>query len=124
MKTKVLIADDEEAILALLRVTLAQDSRFTVLEARDGEEVLRVVRGEYPYIVVLDILMPKQDGVSVCRTLKRDPATAHVKVIVLTAMTQDVDRQRALEAGADAYLTKPFSPVGLMETLESLLDGR
>ncbi len=123
MTRKVLIADDEESLVSLLLTTLGTDERYRILVARDGNEALAIASREKPYCVLLDILMPEVDGFTVCQVLKSDPATAGIKIIMLTAMAQEKDRQRAMEVGADDYLTKPFSPTRLLQTLENMLGG-
>ena len=121
MIKKLLLADDEEEILALVSATLGNDERYHVLLARDGEEALRISRQQKPDLLLLDVMMPKWNGYEVCRRLKRDPATAHTKVIMLAAMAQQSDRRKAMEAGADEYFAKPFSPTALLEKVEELL---
>ena len=121
---KVMLADDEGGVLALVAATLGGGGRYEFLLASDGDEALRVAQQEKPNLLLLDILMPGRDGYEVCRVLKSDPATAPIKVIMLTALAQESDRQRALEAGADDYFTKPFSPTALLERVEALLARR
>ena len=118
---KVLLADDEEGILALVVATLKNEDRYHVLVARDGQEALMIARQEKPDLVMLDILMPRMDGDEVCRALKADPATAQITVVLLTALDQEVAWRRGLEAGANDYLTKPFSPTALLEKVEEIL---
>ena len=122
MPKTILLADDEEGILALLSATLEGDQRYGLLMARDGEEALNICREQKPDVMFLDLRMPKLDGCEVCRALKQDPLTADIKVIVLTAMAQEGDRDKALEAGADDYLTKPFSPRVLLEKATEYLN--
>ncbi|MBI2919156.1 MAG: response regulator [Chloroflexi bacterium] len=122
MTNKVLIADDEAPIVNLLRATLGED-RYHLLVARDGDEALAIARREKPDLVFLDILMPKVDGFKVCQALKADPATAHIRIVMLTALAQESDRQKATNVGADDYLTKPFSPTELLEKVEEILHG-
>ena len=122
MPKTILLADDEEGILALLSATLEGDQRYGLLMARDGEEALSICREQKPDVMFLDLRMPKLDGCEVCRALKQDPQTADIKVIVLTAMAQETDRDKALEAGADDYLTKPFSPRVLLEKATQYLN--
>ncbi|MBI4201418.1 MAG: response regulator [Chloroflexi bacterium] len=118
---KVLIVDDEEGVLALLTATLGSDARYELLLAKDGEQALGIARLFKPDLVFLDILMPNKDGYQVCRELKADPSTASIRVIMLTAMAQDSDKRKALEAGAEEYFTKPFSPTVLLERVERML---
>jgi len=119
----VLVVDDEENVVKLISATLGYDDRYQVAVARDGQEALSIALHERPDLVILDMLMPKLDGAAVCRELKANLATAHTKVIVLTALTQQGDRQRALAAGADDFLTKPFSPTALLLKIEQILDS-
>lgn len=121
MTQKVMIVDDETPIVNLLLATLGEDDRYHLLVARDGEAALELARKEKPDLVFLDILMPKLDGFSVCQALKADPATARAKIVMLTALAQESDRQKAMKAGADSYLTKPFSPIELLEKVEDML---
>lgn len=114
---KVLVADDEPEILDLLSLTLEDDERYSVLTARDGEEALRLCRSEKPEIVFLDVQMPRMDGVTVCENIRKDPAIAGMKVVMLTALSQAAEIDRALVAGADDYMTKPFSPTALHRKL-------
>ena len=120
--TKVaLLADDEENILQLISATLGNDDRYTLVLARDGEEALRCAQQEQPDLAFLDVMMPKMDGFEVCRRLRSSDATAQVKVVLLTALAQDSDRERADEVGADYYFTKPFSPRALQQKVDELL---
>ncbi len=122
MTHKVMIADDEAAVVNLLLATLGGDERYRLVVARDGEEALEVARKEKPDLIFLDIVMPKIDGFQVCRALKTDPTTSHIKIVMLTILTQDNDRQEAKKAGADDYVTKPFNPTELLEKVESVLE--
>ena len=124
MTKKVLLADDEEDILMLVSATLGGDDRYSLILARDGEEALGIAQREKPDLLFLDILMPKMNGYEVCQLLKKDPTTAQIKVIMLTALAQEADRERALEAGADDYFSKPFSPTALLKRVEDLLSVR
>ena len=120
MRRKVLLADDEEAVLALVQATLDGDGRYQVILANNGEEAVRAAVREQPDLLFLDVMMPDMDGYEVCRLLRKEPSTADIKVIMLTAMAQDIDRCKALEVGADEYMTKPFSPTALLEKVEEL----
>jgi CheY-like chemotaxis protein len=111
---KLLIADDEPAVRALVRVTL-EDDEYRILEAGDGVEALQLVRAENPSLVLLDIMMPRMNGLEVCRIIKSDPTTSGTVVVMLTAQAQQRDRDRGLAAGADVYFTKPFSPLALLD---------
>ncbi len=117
-----LVVDDDRVIQQLLEVNLELEG-YEVAKASDGEEALRVVRQFKPDIMLLDVMMPKFDGREVCRRIKGDPATAHIPIIFLSARAQDMDVNSGLELGASAYLTKPFDPVDLLETVEKVLAG-
>ena len=121
MTKKILLVDDEVAILALLSATLAADDRYSLLLRSHGDDAISVCGRERPDLLILDVRMPGTDGYEVCRLLRKDPSNADIKVIMLTALTQDFDRQKAMEAGADAYCTKPFSPSALLEKVEELI---
>jgi CheY-like chemotaxis protein len=118
---KILLADDEPAVRRLVTATLADESRYRILEASNGVEALAVARAEQPALVLLDVNMPDMDGFEVCRALKSDPATRGIVVVMLTAMAQAVDRERGQAVGADGFFTKPFSPLALLEKVEEVL---
>ena len=114
---KVLVIDDEPDVLMLCRVNLAM-AGHEVVEASNGEDGLRLALAVRPDVVVLDLMLPKLDGISVLQALTADEETRHVPVILLTAKTQREDRRAAWRAGCTAYLTKPFSPVDLVMIAE------
>jgi len=116
---KLLIVDDEPAVRALVHATLEGDD-YVILEAADGAEALELSRCEQPSLVLLDITMPRLDGIEVCRQLKADPDTRGIVVVMLTAQAQERDRDLGLAAGADEYFAKPFSPLALLNMVESL----
>ena len=118
--TKVLIADDEPSMRALVRLTL-ESHRFEILEAEDGEHALELARRELPDLLFLDWTMPRLSGLDVCRQLREEPATAELRVVMLTARTQDFDRLAATAVGVDDYITKPFSPLRLLEKVRETL---
>jgi CheY-like chemotaxis protein len=118
----VLVADDESMLRLLVRATF-RDRRLRILEAASGAEALALARSERPDLVLLDAGLPEIDGYAVCRALKADPATAAVKVVMLTARAQRHDLERGAAAGADAYITKPFSPRRLLSDVDALLKG-
>jgi CheY-like chemotaxis protein len=120
---KVLLADDEESIRALVAATMRADGRYRFLEARNGKEALEIVLKEKPDLVILDVRMPEVDGFEVCRRLKANPETENIPVIMLSALTQESDRERGKHARADGYFTKPFSPTGLIKKVEEFLAG-
>ena len=118
--TTVLIVDDEPNIVRLVRITL-EDSRVQVLEAADGATALDRAAAFRPDLVLLDVDLPDVSGLEVCRRLKEDTALAKTKVVMLTAAAQRDDVARGFAAGADEYLTKPFSPVRLLSLVEQLM---
>lgn len=120
----VLVADDDADIRALVAFRLRK-SGYDVLEAENGSDALRLARERTPALAVLDWMMPGLTGVEVVERLRADPATAEVPVLLLTARVQEADVARGLEAGADGYLKKPFSPKELSERVgEALASGR
>ncbi len=120
---KILIADDEPHIRLLLEQSLEELDKQGVelLAADNGKHALEVIRKERPELVLLDIMMPRMNGFDVCRTVKDDPETKGIQIILLTAKGQEFDRQKGNEAGADLYLTKPFDPDEILEKARELL---
>ena len=118
--TTILIVDDEPSILDLVRFTL-EDADVRVVEASDGAEALVLARRIKPDLILLDVQMPRLNGLEVCRQLRREPAVARTPIVMLTAAGQEADRARGREAGADEYLTKPFSPLALLALVEALV---
>jgi DNA-binding response OmpR family regulator len=116
----VLIIDDDPVIQLLLRVNFEQDG-FEVETASDGEEGLRKAKAMRPDLTVLDVLMPKLDGIEVLRALRSDPGTADLTVALLSAKSDPADQATGMEAGANAYLTKPFDPLALLEQVRGLI---
>lgn len=117
---KVLLVDDEENIRILVRFNL-EKSGYEVIEAGDGKEALRLVAAMRPEIVLLDLMLPGMDGLEVCRSLKSNPQTAALPIIMLTAKSDEIDRVIGLELGADDYLTKPFSQRELLARIKAVL---
>lgn len=105
---KVLIVEDEETLARTLAEKLRSDG-FTVITAADGEEGLEKIREERPDLIVLDIMLPKLDGLSLCRIVRRDTSTSHIPIIMLTARGTEVDKIVGLESGADDYVVKPLA---------------
>ncbi len=117
MPTTILVADDEKNILELCRLYLVKEG-FAVETATDGQEVLDKVRRSRPDLVVLDLMMPRIDGLEVCRRLRKDTS---IPIIMLTARGDDVDKVVGLELGADDYVTKPFNPRELVARVKAVL---
>jgi two-component system, OmpR family, phosphate regulon response regulator PhoB len=117
---KLLIVDDEEGVRALVRMTLDSDS-YQIIEACEGRQALELAHEHHPDLVLLDVMLPDVSGIEVCRELKADPLMASTSVVMLTAKAQNADLGEAEEAGADGYFTKPFSPIALMQKVETVL---
>ena len=120
MSTKILVVDDEPDALELVEFNL-KAAGYEVVTAADGEEGLKMARTASPALILLDVMLPEIDGMEVCKLLKRDPATAAIPIIMLTAKGAEIDRVLGLELGADDYVTKPFSPRELVLRVKGLL---
>jgi DNA-binding response OmpR family regulator len=120
LKPVVLAADDDDDILELVAFRLER-SGYTVLRARDGEEALRLAEEQTPDIAVLDVGMPKLDGLELTRLLREREATSTIPIILLTAWVQESDIERGFEAGATDYMRKPFSPTELAARVQAAL---
>jgi len=120
MTDAVLVVDDEPFILRSLSFVLER-AGFTVLEARNGDEALERMRDSLPRIAIVDVMMPKRNGYEVCEVIKGDPDLRGTYVILLTAKGQESARDRGIEAGADDYMTKPFSPSRIVERVREIL---
>jgi CheY-like chemotaxis protein len=116
----VVIADDESSMRLLVHATIESDD-YTVFEANDGTEAWAMVQEHRPKLVLLDVQMPGQSGLDVLRLIKADPSLKTTRVILLTAKAQEADIEAGLIAGADFYLTKPFSPLDLLTRVEEAL---
>lgn len=117
---RVLVVEDEPAQLEVLAYNLEAEG-FAVSRARDGEEALLVIAEDAPDIVVLDWMMPNMSGIEVCRRLKSKPETRSIPVIMLSARSEEVDKVRGLETGADDYVVKPYSVIELMARVRTQL---
>ena len=123
MEQKLLIVDDEAHIRMLIEQTLEEleDSDVEFLTADNGEKALEIIRNEKPNLVFLDVMMPKMNGMEVCRRVKKELALNDVYVILLTAKGQELDKQKGQEVGADLYMTKPFDPEILLRKAKEVL---
>ena len=119
-RPRVLVVEDEQALVELLRYNLER-AGFDVVVARDGEAALAAVRDEAPDLVLLDWMLPLMSGIEVCRQLRRQTVTANLPIILLTARGEEGDRVRGLDAGADDYVAKPFSPTELVARIRAVL---
>ena len=120
MTRSVLIVDDDQFIRKLIATTLEDQTRFELHEAADGVEALEVAERERPALVFLDVDMPRMDGIEVCQRMREDGATGAATIVMLTAAHDDGVESRAEHAGADLYLTKPFSPLDLLRLVDRL----
>ena len=119
-KKRILFVDDEKDLVTMVAVRL-ESKGYEVLAAYDGEEALAKARKEKPDLIILDIMMPKMDGYDVCTALKGDPQYAGIPIIMFSAKAQPRDVERGKQAGADAYITKPFEPQALLEQVQELI---
>ena len=120
---KILIIDDHERIRELVAVTLGDIGDYQILEAENGETGVEVVKEKMPDLILMDVTMPgKYDGLGATRILKENPATNNIYIIMLTAKGQVADKEMGRQAGADGYFVKPFSPIELIEKVESVLE--
>lgn len=117
---RVLVVDDSETIRRLIGMNLEMEG-FDVVTAVDGEEALERVREVAPDAMTIDVAMPRRDGYDTVRTIRADPMTKYLKIIMVSACAQADDVRRGLEAGADVYLTKPFDPDELVRTVRDLI---
>ena len=120
MRAKILIVDDEADILTLLEYNLDK-AGFEVISAQDGPEAIELTKKKRPDLIILDIMLPSMEGTEVCKIIKKDEATSHIPVIMLTAKGEEVDRIVGFELGAEDYITKPFSPRELILRVKAVL---
>jgi DNA-binding response OmpR family regulator len=118
----ILCADDDPDILALLTLRLER-AGYRVVQAGDGEAALALARELSPAVAVLDVMMPRLTGTEVLAALRADDATKGMRVVLISARAQEADVQRGLEAGADAYLAKPFQAPELTELVKRMVGG-
>lgn len=120
MKSRILVVDDEPEAVELVEFNLKL-AGYAVVTAADGEDALKKAKSTQPALIVLDLMLPEIDGLEVCKLLRRDPDTAGIPIIMLTAKAAEVDRVLGLELGADDYVTKPFSPRELVLRIRKIL---
>jgi two-component system alkaline phosphatase synthesis response regulator PhoP len=121
-KKKVLIVDDEPGVRQLVNRILSKS--YAVLEAQDGAEAVDVTRSQKPDIILMDMMMPKVDGLTACYVLKKDEDTKQIPVVMITAVGYDLNKRLSQDImGADGYVTKPFTPEDLQGTIEQFLSG-
>ncbi len=117
---RILVVEDVPLGLAVLRTRLEAEG-FTVLTARDGIEALEQARGGHPDLMLLDLMLPRLSGERVCQELRSDPRTRMLPIVVLSARVQEAERLRALAAGADAFIAKPYDMARLVEEIHARL---
>lgn len=120
MKKRVLIADDEPNIVMSLQF-LMEASGYEVRTVADGEAALQVLLDFRPHLVLLDVMMPKRNGYEICQAIRETPALDGMKVVMLTAKGRDIDAEKGLALGADAYVTKPFATKDLVAKVKAML---
>ena len=123
MEHKILIVDDEAHIRMLIEQTLEEleDEGVEFLTAENGEIALEIIQKENPKLVFLDVMMPKMNGMEVCRRVKKELELKDIFIVLLTAKGQELDRQRGQEVGADVYMTKPFDPEIILSKAKEVL---
>ncbi len=123
MEQKILIVDDEPHIRMLIEQTLEEleDDGVEFLMAENGETALDIIQQESPQLVFLDVMMPKMNGMEVCRKVKKELQLNNVFIVLLTAKGQELDRQKGSEVGADIYMTKPFDPEAILNKAREVL---
>jgi len=118
---KILIVDDQLEVRELVEVTLRVED-YQIFQAKSGEEAIEIAKAEKPELIIMDIMMPGgMDGLETTRILKNDSETKECTLIMLTAKGQQADREAGLEAGADDYFSKPFSPLELIKKVEEVI---
>jgi DNA-binding response OmpR family regulator len=120
-KLKILVSEDNPDIRKILVMRL-EINGYDVVQAQDGEEALDKARKELPDLIILDLMMPKISGFEVCRMLKFDDKYKGIPIIILSALDQQADREKAIEGGADAYFIKPFDLELLLNKIKSLIN--
>jgi CheY-like chemotaxis protein len=120
-KKKILVVDDEPTVRHLVRRLLSRE--FEIAEAENGEEAVTVAKEQKPDLILMDMMMPKMDGLSACYHIKQDKETGQVPIVMLTAITHDLNKRLSQNVmGANGYITKPFDPAELVATVRKLLN--
>lgn len=123
MKRSILVVDDEPSIVLSLEFLMSQLGH-EVRIANDGEAALKAVTESAPHLILLDVMMPKRDGYSICRAIRNNAEWEDIKIILLTAKGREEEREKGLALGADDYITKPFSTRKVVEKVQNLLGGK
>lgn len=119
-RKRILVVEDEEYVRGLLRLTIER-AGYQVIEAPDAEEALTLLVEERPNLILLDIQLPGMNGFELCTRLKTDPMRRQIPVLMLTALSEEAEREQGLKAGADGYVVKPFGPFALLNRIRSVL---
>ena len=117
--TEILVADDVPSVRKLFRMIL--QPAYRIIEAGDGQEALRLLLDTRPPVAILDVTMPKLNGLDLCRAIRQDPRLASMAIVIITANGGPADRAAALAAGADHFISKPFSPAVILRLIQSML---
>lgn len=117
---RILLAEDHVETRKIIGLVVAEDG-FELLEASDGEEALDLALLHRPDLVLLDLMLPNLGGIEICRRLRADPEMYGTKIVVLTGRKTRIDKDLALESGVDAFITKPFGPAKLLDTIREML---
>lgn len=123
MRKKILLVDDDMEIIEMVSFNLKK-AGFSIGTASDGVEALKKARSIAPDLILLDLMLPELDGFAVCEILRRDKTTASIPIVMLTALSSELSRLAGLDCGADAYVTKPFSPRQLVSKVDDILKKR
>ena len=119
IKKKVLVVDDEPNVRRLLRTILSKN--FEVFEAEEGKQAIDIANAKKPDVILMDMMMPKMDGLTACHMIKNNPATKSIPVIMVTAIGFELNIKLSQQMGATGYVTKPFSPQDLISAIEKVL---
>lgn len=121
MPKKILVVDDEVHIVQIVKFNLEKRGGYEILVGKNGEEGLEIARAEKPDLILSDVMMPKMSGFKFCEEVKKDENINHIPFIILTAKGQEADVKSGQSAGADDYITKPFSPKALLAKVTEIL---
>jgi len=122
MKKKVLLVDDSNTVLLMEKMILAKGP-FEIIVAHDGVEGVEKAKSEQPDVILLDVMMPRLDGLSACAALRSDPATAHIPIVMVTTRSEEANIETAFRNGCTDYVTKPINAVELLAKLNDILDA-
>ena len=121
MPKKVLIAEDHEFMIKVLGFNLNQEG-YDVIVAKNGNDAIELIQNESPDLILLDIMMPGKNGYEVCKIIKANEKTASIPILMVSALGQKADAEKGIKAGAEDFITKPFSPKALISKIKSIID--